>query len=81
MSISVTGKWILSIGHEGVEPFILAGLGLWPHPVFANQMVLLGPPRDPAHIRNLTDAAEAFRRIAATKSLFLSNAGAGAKYL
>jgi tungstate transport system substrate-binding protein len=68
-------------GHEGVESFVLAGLGLWPHPVFANQMVLLGPHKDPAHIRNLTDAAEAFRRIAATKSLFLSNAGAGSKYL
>jgi tungstate transport system substrate-binding protein len=68
-------------GHEGVEPFILAGLGLWPHPVFANQMVLLGPPTDPARVRNLTDAAEAFRRIAAAKSPFLSNAGAGAKYL
>jgi tungstate transport system substrate-binding protein len=68
-------------GHEGVEPFITEGLGLWPHPVFANQMVLLGPPADPAHVRKLTDAAEAFRRIAASKSLFLSNNGAGAKYL
>jgi len=68
-------------GHEGVEPFVTAGLGLWPHPVFANQMVLLGPSGDPAHVRGLTDAAEAFRRIAASKSYFLSNSGAGAKYL
>ena len=68
-------------GHEGVEPFITEGLGLWPHPVFANQMVLLGPPSDPAQVRKLTDAAEAFRRIAASKSLFVSNNGAGAKYL
>jgi tungstate transport system substrate-binding protein len=68
-------------GHEGVEPFVLGGFGLWPHPVFANQMALLGPPADPAHVRNLSDAAEAFRRIAAAKSPFLSNAGAGAKYL
>jgi len=68
-------------GHEGVEPFVTEGLGLWPHPVFANQMVLLGPPSDPARVRGLTDAAEAFRRIAASKSYFLSNSGAGAKYL
>ena len=68
-------------GHEGVEPFVTGGFGLWPHPVFANQMVLLGPKADPAHVRNLTDAVEAFRRIAATKSIFLSNAGAGARYL
>jgi tungstate transport system substrate-binding protein len=68
-------------GHEGVEPFVTAGLGLWPHPVFANQMVLLGPPADPAHVRGLTDAAEAFRRIAAAKSRFLVNNTAGARYL
>jgi tungstate transport system substrate-binding protein len=68
-------------GHEGVEPFVTAGFGLWPHPVFANQMALLGPPTDPAHIRGLTDAAEAFRRIASTKSPFLVNNSAGAKYL
>jgi tungstate transport system substrate-binding protein len=60
---------------------VTAGLGLWPHSVFANQMVLLGPPADPAHVKNLADAVEAFRRIAATKSPFLSNSGAGGKYL
>jgi tungstate transport system substrate-binding protein len=68
-------------GHEGAEPFVSAGLGLWPHPVFANQMALLGPPADPAKIRGLTDAAEAFRRIASGKSPFVTNNGAGAKYL
>jgi tungstate transport system substrate-binding protein len=68
-------------GHEGAEPFVSAGLGLWPHPVFANQMALLGPPADPAHVRGLTNAAEAFRRIAASKSPFIVNNSAGAKYL
>jgi tungstate transport system substrate-binding protein len=68
-------------GHEGVESFVTEGFGLWPRPVFANQMALLGPPSDPAHIRGLADAAEAFRLIAANKSPFLSNNGAGAKYL
>jgi tungstate transport system substrate-binding protein len=68
-------------GHEGVEPFVTAGLGLWPHPVFANQMALVGPAADPAHVRGLTDAAEALRRIAATKSPFVANTGAGATYV
>jgi tungstate transport system substrate-binding protein len=68
-------------GHEGVEPFVSSGLGLWPHPVFANQMALLGPPSDPAHVRGLTDAAEAFRRIADAKALFVINGSEGAKYL
>ena len=79
-----TGKADLVIshyGHEGVEPFVTEGWGMWPHPVFANQMVLLGPPTDPAGVRRLTDAAEAFRRIAASKSPYVSNDGAGAKYL
>jgi tungstate transport system substrate-binding protein len=68
-------------GHEGVEPFITDGLGLWPHPVFANQMALVGPPTDPAHVRGVADMAEAVRRIIQTKSHFLSNSSAGAKYL
>ena len=68
-------------GHEGAEPFVTEGLGLWPHPVFANQMALLGPPSDPANVRGLNDAAEAFRRIAETRSPFVVNNSAGAKYL
>ena len=68
-------------GHEGAAPFVTAGFGLWPHPVFANQMALLGPAGDPAKIRGLTDAAEAFRRIAAGKFPFLTNNGAGSRYL
>ena len=68
-------------GHEGVEAFVTGGWGLWPHTVFANQMVLLGPAADPAGVRGIYDAAEAFRHIAASKSRFLSNNSAGAKYL
>jgi tungstate transport system substrate-binding protein len=68
-------------GHEGVEPFVIGGFGLWPHPVFANQIALLGPPADPAHVRGLTDAAEAFRRIAASRSRFLVNDSDGNKYV
>jgi tungstate transport system substrate-binding protein len=83
-SVARQGKADLVIshyGHEGAEPFVTEGLGLWPHPVFANQIALLGPPSDPAHIRGLTDAAEAFRRIAETKSAFVVNNGAGTRYL
>jgi tungstate transport system substrate-binding protein len=72
---------IAHYGHEGVQPFITAGFGLWPHPVFANTMALVGPPSDPAHIRGLTDGAEALKRIAQTKSPFVVNESAGATYL
>ena len=68
-------------GHEGVAPFVTDGYGLWPRAVFANQIALLGPPSDPARVRGLTDAAEAFRRIAASHSRFLVNGSEGNKYV
>jgi len=40
--------------------------------VMFNDFVVVGPPEDPAGIRGLTDAAEAFRRIAAAGARFLS---------
>jgi tungstate transport system substrate-binding protein len=72
---------IAHYGHEGVAPFVTGGFGLWPHAVFANQIALIGPPSDPAHVRGLADAAEAMRRIAATHSRFLVNNSAGNRYV
>jgi len=40
--------------------------------VMFNDFVVVGPPDDPAGVRGLTDAAEAFRRIAAAEVRFLS---------
>src|SRR5262245_59513807 len=59
-SVAREGKADLVIshyGHEGVQEFVLGGFGLWPHPVFANQIVLLGPTNDPAGIRGMANAA------------------------
>jgi tungstate transport system substrate-binding protein len=72
---------IAHYGHEGVEPFVTAGFGRWPHAVFANQIALLGPPSDPAHVRGLNDAAEAFRRIASSRSRFVVNNSVGNRYV
>jgi tungstate transport system substrate-binding protein len=72
---------ISHFGHEGVEPFVITGFGLWPKAVFSNQMALFGPPSDPAQVRGLRSLAEAFRRIAKTKSAYVVNGSAGAKYL
>lgn len=68
-------------GHHGVDDFMSDGLGLWPRAVFANQAVIIGPPSDPAGIRGLSDAVEAFRRIARTKSPFVVNNAPTEKYL
>src|SRR5579859_3254635 len=68
-------------GHREAEDFVLDGLGEWPRTIFSNQMALVGPPSDPAAVRGLEDAGEAFRRIAASKSKFLLNDIDGVRYL
>lgn len=68
-------------GHPQVEAFVQEGLGLWPHAVFSNQQVLVGPPSDPARIRGLTDGVEALRRIIQTRSIFMVNNTSGIKYI
>jgi tungstate transport system substrate-binding protein len=68
-------------GHQEAEDFVLDGLGEWPRTMFSNQMALVGPPSDPAKVRGLEDAGEAFRRIAASKSTFVVNNIDGVKYL
>jgi tungstate transport system substrate-binding protein len=60
-------------GFEEVETFVQAGFGFWPRAVFSNQSALIGPPGDPALIRGLSSATEAFERIARTESLFVTN--------
>jgi tungstate transport system substrate-binding protein len=68
-------------GHKDAEGFVLDGLGEWPRTIFSNQMALVGPPSDPAGVRGVHDLAEAFRRIASTRSRFLINGIDGVKYL
>lgn len=72
---------IAHFGHAGVEPFVTGGFGLWPKAVFSNQMALMGPSSDPAGVRGARTLSEAFRKIAATKSRYVANASAGARYL
>lgn len=70
-------------GHSGTEAFMTQGLGLWPRAVFANQIAIVGPTGDPAQIRGLQDAREAFRRIALGRfgSRFVSNNSSIMKYI
>jgi tungstate transport system substrate-binding protein len=68
-------------GHRDAERFVLDGLGEWPRTLFSNQMALVGPPSDPAGVRDLEDASEALRRIAASGSKFVLNELDGVRYL
>lgn len=73
---------IAHYGHHDTEAFMAQGLGLWPRTVFGNQIAILGPADDPARIRGLQDAGEAFRRIAAGPTTrFVANNSAILKYI
>lgn len=67
-------------GHADHEAFMTDGLGLWPRFVFGNQNVIIGPSSDPAHVFALADAVEGFRRIALSRSPFVSNNSGIPKY-
>lgn len=72
---------ISHFGKSGLEAFVQNQMGRWPTIVFSNQSVIIGPQDDPANIKGLTSATEAFRRIAETESSFVTNRGAGSVYL
>ncbi len=57
---------------SGEERFITDGHGIDRRDVMFNDFVLIGPRLDPAGILGLTEADEALRRIAATRSAFAS---------
>jgi tungstate transport system substrate-binding protein len=56
----------------GEDKFVADGHGIDRRDVMFNDFVLVGPRADPAGIRGLKDAKEAFRRIAARGALFAS---------
>jgi tungstate transport system substrate-binding protein len=54
------------------DAFMAAGDGVRREDVMYNDFVLLGPASDPARIKGMTSATEAFKTIADTKSTFIS---------
>ncbi len=54
------------------EKFVKEGFGTRRFPVMHNDFVLVGPKEDPAGIRGETSAADALKKIAVKKSLFVS---------
>lgn len=67
---------------ESEKTFVAEGFGLNRKLVMHNDFLILGPASDPAKIRGAKSAAEAFKRIAQSGSLFMSrgdNSGTHAK--
>lgn len=54
------------------DKFVAEGAGVDRRDVMYNDFVVVGPKTDPAKIKGLGDTVEAFRRIAAAKSSFVS---------
>jgi tungstate transport system substrate-binding protein len=74
LAIGMRGDADALLVHDriGEDKFIAEGHGIDRRDVMFNDFVLVGPRADPAHIRGLTDAKEAFRRIAASAAPFAS---------
>ena len=68
-------------GHKQAEAFVTEGFGEFPRTVFSNQSAILGPPSDPAGIRGMEDAFEAFARIAKARAPFVVNDLFGQRYV
>lgn len=64
---------------DKVINLVADGLARDPQPWARNDLVIVGPHSDPANIRGLADAAEAFKRIAATRSPLVVHASLGAQ--
>jgi tungstate transport system substrate-binding protein len=54
------------------DKFVADGYGVNRRDVMYNDFVIIGPAPDPAHVKDAKTSAEAFKRIADTKSTFIS---------
>lgn len=82
--VALKGKTDIVISHFGkneLSSFVEGGHGLWPVTIFSNQAVIIGPANDPANIKNLSSATEAFKHIAQAGSPYILNQIPGTDYL
>jgi tungstate transport system substrate-binding protein len=63
---------VLSHAPELEEAFVAAGFGVNRRDVMYNDFVIVGPPRDPATLRDTTTAVDAFKRLTAAQATFIS---------
>jgi tungstate transport system substrate-binding protein len=83
-NVARAGEADMVIAHYGfsaTEAFVTEGLGLWPRAVFATKSSIFGSTADPAGIREVPNAVEAFRRIAEARIPFVVNNATTEKYL
>jgi tungstate transport system substrate-binding protein len=64
---------------DAILNLVADGYAADPQPWARNDLLIVGPPSDPAGIRGMTDAAAALRKIADTRSEFVVHASLGAQ--
>jgi tungstate transport system substrate-binding protein len=69
--------------HSGdiTTDLVADGFGINMRPWTRNELCIVGPSDDPAHIRGMTNGAAALRKIAGTKSRFVDFEGIGSREL
>jgi len=77
------GKVDLLTMHSGdiTTDLVADGFGVNMRPWTRNELCIVGPPDDPAHVRGMTNGALALRQIAAAKSRFIDFQGIGSREL
>lgn len=81
---AMEGEADIVISHYGkspVEDFVMEGWGTWPEMVFSNQAVIIGHKSDPAKIKGMENASEAFAKIAKSNSFYAESAIPGVAFL
>jgi tungstate transport system substrate-binding protein len=63
---------LLTHAPEAERELVASGAAISREPFMENHFVIAGPPEDPAGVREAASAADAFRRIAASGSLYVS---------
>ncbi len=77
------GKVDLLTMHSGdiTTDLVADGFGINMRPWTRNELCIVGPPDDPAHIRGMTNGAAALRKIAEAKAHFIDFQGIGSREL
>jgi tungstate transport system substrate-binding protein len=77
------GKVDLLTMHSGdiTTDLVADGYGVDMRPWTRNELCILGPPDDPAHVRGMTNGADALRKIAAAKAHFVDFEDIGSREL
>jgi tungstate transport system substrate-binding protein len=63
---------VLVHARELEDKFVAAGFGINRRDVMYNDFVIIGPANDPADLKHASSVVDAFKRIAATRSTFIS---------